>query len=573
MNQLPRRAGRFPVPNDPSGRCLAYSASGCVPCEDLVVCLPGLLETQEAFEPLLNMAGSWGRCLVVALYYCGRGGSDALPLETEYRASVYLDDVRALLAHLDALGVQPRRTSLVGSSMGGLIALHAALRSDPPIHGVVLNDVGARIDWSSLYGLYTELSAGVNKVGLEAYAQTLQVDPRAVTAAQSPGHWDLPTGMDLWGMRFDDLLSDVKSKLALVFSQHSLMCSAENAERMRVTRPDIRLRCVKGAAHPVPWTPETLEWLAQSLGLTQIATEPAIPSPTESDGVQKGLARAGNHPVALITGASSGIGRETALDLASRGWVLVLAGRSHARIRPVLDAIAALPHAAPARFLDLELDDLQSVRVAAAHFLELGWPLDLLVNNAGVAGERGLTRSGFEYAFGVNHIGHFALTLHLWPALRAAGQARVVTVASRAHRWVWHWNWEKLRQPTRSWTGVGEYARSKLANVLFSVELARRAKGSGVSSYSLHPGVVDTEIWRRLPRPLRALNRLRLVDARTGARTTLHCALHASPRESGRYFADCRAAEVDPLADDPQLARALWERSLDWTGLDDVLPG
>jgi retinol dehydrogenase-12 len=570
---LPRRVGRFPVPNDPSGRCLAYSATGCAPCEDLVICLPGLLETRKAFEPLLNAAESWGGCLVVALDYCGRGGSDALPLGTEYRASVYLEDVQALLAHLDELGVQPRRTSLVGSSMGGLIALHAALRSATAIHGVVLNDVGARIDWSSLYGLYTELSAGVNDVGLEAFAQTLQVDPRAVTAAQTAGHWDLPTGMDLWGMRFDELLSGVESKLALVFSQHSPMCSAENAARVRTVRPDTRLRCVEGTAHPAPWTPETLDWLAGSLGLTPNTTEAETPSVSKAGRVQTGFTRAGNHPVALITGASSGIGRETALDLASRGWLLVLAGRSQARIRPVLDDIAALPHAPPARFLDLELDDLQSVRVAAAHFLELGWPLHLLVNNAGVAGERGLTRSGFEYAFGVNHIGHFALTLHLWPALMAAGQARVVTVASRAHRWVWHWNWEKLRQPTRSWTGVGEYARSKLANVLFSVELARRAKGSGVCSFSLHPGVVDTEIWRRLPRPPRALNRLRLVDARTGARTTLHCALHASPRESGRYFADSRATEVDPLANDPQLARALWERSLEWTGLEDVLPG
>ena len=78
---------------------------------------------------------------------------------------------------------------------------------------------------------------------------------------------------------------------------------------------------------------------------------------------------------------------------------------------------------------------------------------------------------------------------------------------------------------------------------------------------------------REGPRPLRALNRLRLIDARMGARTTLHCALHASARESGQYFADGRPAEADPLATDPQLARALWERSLEWTGLDDVLPG
>ena len=351
------------------------------------------------------------------------------------------------------------------------------------------------------------------------------------------------------------------------------MCSAENAERVRATRPDTQLRCVEGAAHPAPWTAETLDWLAQSLGLTTHTAEAARTSPVTAIHAHTELERERNPPVALITGASSGLGRVTALELASRGWAVVLSGRSQARIRPVLDAIAALPDAPPARFLPLELDDLQSVRGAAACFLELGWPLDLLVNNAGVAGERGITRSGFEYAFGVNHIGHFALTLDLWPALIAAGQARVVTVASRAHHWVWRWDWERLRRPSRSWLGVGDYARSKLANVLFTVEFARRARGLGVSSYSLHPGVVDTEIWRRLPKPLRALNRLRLDEPRIGARTTLHCALSASPRESGLYFVDCRPAEASPLATDPQLARALWERSLDWTGLDDVMPG
>ena len=573
MNQSFRQVGRFPVPNSPSGRCLAYSASGIVPCDDLVVCLPGLLETRKVFEPLLGAARRWGRCLVVALDYCGRGGSDALPLGEEYRASVYLEDVRALLGYLQERGIRPHRTSLVGSSMGGLIALHLARTAPAEFDCVVLNDVGARMDWTNVYRLYMELSAGVDRLGLEAFASGLEVDPRAVTAAQSTAHWDLPTKMDLWGMRFDDMLSGVESRLALVFSQHSPICPEADAERARAAKPGMLLRMVQGNAHPAPWTPDILQWVAATIGLTPVSAEGGLPVLSMSDDEQPGLMPARNHPVALITGASSGIGRETALELARRGWVLVLAGRSEARTRPVMDAIASIPDAPPARFLALELDDLQSVRLAASRFLELGCALSLLVNNAGVAGIRGLTRSGFEHAFGVNHIGHFALTLHLWPALQAAGTARVVTVASRAHRWVWRWHWEGLQEPTRSWTGVSEYARSKLANVLFSAELARRAQGSGVSSFALHPGVVDTDIWRGLPRALRVLNRLRLQPTESGARTTVHCALHAAPHESGLYFADARPTPAGTLGTDPLLARALWERSAQWTGLGHVLPG
>lgn len=196
-------------------------------------------------------------------------------------------------------------------------------------------------------------------------------------------------------------------------------------------------------------------------------------------------------------------------------------------------------------------------------------PLHLLINNAGVAGTRGLTASGFEHAFGVNHIGHFALTPFLWPALRKAGHARVVNVASRAHLWAGRWDWDQLRQPTRSWTDAPEHARSKLANVLFSAELARRARHTGVSSFALHPGVVSTDIWRRLPAPLRMLNRLRLIDARAGAQTTLHCALHASPQQSGLYFAACGVAEAGKLAGDPAMARELWTRSLRWLAMTD----
>jgi NAD(P)-dependent dehydrogenase (short-subunit alcohol dehydrogenase family) len=269
--------------------------------------------------------------------------------------------------------------------------------------------------------------------------------------------------------------------------------------------------------------------------------------------------------VALITGANVGIGRVTAIELARAGYQVVIAGRSLARTQPVLDEIKALAPGRPALFLPLNLASLASVRECAQQFMAMKLPLHLLVNNAGIAGIRGLTTDGFEMMFGVNHMGHFLLTQLLLPQLQASGSARVVTVSSRAHKRTPGLGWDAVRQPTRSLTGVREYADSKLANLLFSAELARRLQGTQVSCYSLHPGVVDTEIWRALPNWARPLLRWRgLLTPEQGARTTLHCALHAPHSESGLYYADCKPVRPSALGQDVDLAKALWARSEAW---------
>jgi NAD(P)-dependent dehydrogenase (short-subunit alcohol dehydrogenase family) len=269
--------------------------------------------------------------------------------------------------------------------------------------------------------------------------------------------------------------------------------------------------------------------------------------------------------VALITGANVGIGRVTAIELAKAGAQLVIAGRSAQRTQPVLDAISALPNAKPALFLPLELASLKSVRECADAFTALGLPLHLLINNAGLAGARGMTQDGFEMTFGVNHLGHFLLTQKLLPVLQRSGTARVITVSSRAHTRTSGIDWGALRQPTRTRTGIREYAVSKLANLLFSAELARRLADSDVSTYSLHPGVVATEVWRALPgwvRPL--LPFLGMLTPEQGARTTLHCAMVAPQSETGLYYADCHPVPPAPLGQDAHLARELWQRSESW---------
>lgn len=271
--------------------------------------------------------------------------------------------------------------------------------------------------------------------------------------------------------------------------------------------------------------------------------------------------------VTLITGANTGIGRITALELARRGAQVFLACRSIERTQPVLDEIRAANPSAVAEWLPLELSDFDSVRACAQAFLARELPLHLLVNNAGLAGARGLTKSGFEYVFGVNHMGHFLLTQLLLDRLKRSAPARIVTVASRAHARVSGIDWEAVRRPTATWLGVKEYGVSKLANVLFSAGLGGRLRGSGVSTYSLHPGVIDSDIWRRLPAPLRALNRRRLISTEAGAKTTLYCALSlAAAGETGLYYSECRPKLPSATGQDMALAEELLRRSEAWAG-------
>jgi len=274
-----------------------------------------------------------------------------------------------------------------------------------------------------------------------------------------------------------------------------------------------------------------------------------------------------NERVALITGANIGIGRVTALRLAQAGFTVFLAGRSAQRTQAVIDEIHATTKTSnKAFFLPLQLDDLNSVRECAALFLARQLPLHLLVNNAGLAGDKGQTRQGFEMAFGVNHLGHFLLTQLLLDTLKASAPSRVVTVASRAHLMAYQGlDWPALQEATRSLTGTREYGVSKLANILFSAHLAKVLAGTGVSTYSLHPGVVDTEVWRELPGFLRPLLRLRgLLTPEEGAQTTLYCALQAPAGESGLYYDKSRIKTPSRIAQDAQLAEQLWHQSLQW---------
>jgi retinol dehydrogenase-12 len=272
----------------------------------------------------------------------------------------------------------------------------------------------------------------------------------------------------------------------------------------------------------------------------------------------------------VVTGATGGIGRVTAAVLAQRGARVLLGCRTSERGAATIAALRAEAGSTPLEIepFPVDLGDLASVRAAAAALLARGLPVHALINNAGLAGTRGLTRDGFELTFGVNHLGPFLLTRLLEARLRESAPARVVNVASQAHRSARGIDFSVLRQPARSRSGIQEYAVSKLCNVLFTRELARRWAGSGVTSYALHPGVVATDVWRRLPRPLRWLVTRFMISPTEGARTTLYCATEPTlAGVSGRYYDRERESPPSLTAQDDALAARLWDESEKMVGL------
>ncbi|MBX3130972.1 MAG: SDR family NAD(P)-dependent oxidoreductase [Polyangiaceae bacterium] len=267
-----------------------------------------------------------------------------------------------------------------------------------------------------------------------------------------------------------------------------------------------------------------------------------------------------------ITGANTGIGRANLLALAARrvGRLIVLA-RSAERTQPVIDELEAKHPECAVHFVPLDLGSLAAVRRAADAVLELDFTIDVLINNAGIAGVQGQTSDGFELAWGTNHVGHYLLTEKLLPLVKRSSAGRIVIVASRAHYRAKGIDWDAVTQTTRTLSAFPEYCVSKLANVLHASELARRLAGTTVTTYSVHPGGVASDIWSRRLGGFAALLRPFLITNEEGAKTQLRCETDPQlNRETGLYYEKERAKVPSRLALDETLQAELRARSDEW---------
>jgi NAD(P)-dependent dehydrogenase (short-subunit alcohol dehydrogenase family) len=268
----------------------------------------------------------------------------------------------------------------------------------------------------------------------------------------------------------------------------------------------------------------------------------------------------------LITGGNSGIGIVAATELAAMGAEVVLACRDSEKTAKALAAINETANV-PAVNLSVELGNLQSVRDLAVKYLENYDRLDVLINNAGVfPPKQRLTDDGFEMQMGVNHLSHFLLTNLLLDCLKASAPSRIVNVSSQLHV-KGKIDFDAFRG-FEKYNSQAAYNGSKLANVLFSAELAKRLTGTGVTSNALHPGAVSTDITRDLPWLLRKIIGWMFIAPEEGAKTTIMLASDPSLVDvTGKYYDQCELKDPSEQANDEALRQKLWDISAELVDL------
>jgi NAD(P)-dependent dehydrogenase (short-subunit alcohol dehydrogenase family) len=272
--------------------------------------------------------------------------------------------------------------------------------------------------------------------------------------------------------------------------------------------------------------------------------------------------------IVVITGGNSGIGRETARALAQAGATVVITARDRAKGESTLSELRAQDPSGQVELVVFDLGDLAAVRSGAAEILGMCDRIDVLVNNAGIVlSERRESADGFEATFAINHLGPFLLTQLLLERLKESAPARIVNVASTAHKGAPHGlDFDDL-QSTKHYRGMQTYSRSKLANIYFTTELARRLQDTGVTANCLHPGTVATGYGRdgdtsgllafglRISAPF-------FLTPKQGARTSIYLA--SSPEVegvSGKFFIKCKPRLPSKAAQDDAAARRLWQIS------------
>lgn len=272
----------------------------------------------------------------------------------------------------------------------------------------------------------------------------------------------------------------------------------------------------------------------------------------------------------IITGANTGIGKETALDLAKRGGRIIMACRDIVKAEKAMNEVIQKSGNSDVVVKSLDLGDTTSIREFAQLINREERQVNILINNAGIMMcPYSKTVDGFETQIGVNHLGHFLLTFLLLDIIKRSAPSRIVTLSSMGHAWgriqLEDINSEKNYRSRRA------YGQSKLANILFTRSLANRLKGTGVTAYAVHPGIVRTELKRHMN--LAVLITWKFIRPFTktvvqGAQTTIYCAVEPDlDTQSGGYYCDCKLSSTTPAGRDDDMAEKLWELSCQMLGI------
>ena len=264
----------YPLPN--ANRHLAYSEAGDPKSAHVLLCLPGLLETRATFDPLLQSAEGLRGLRIISLDHCGRGDSSPLPGDKGYTMQVYLADaVQFIRQVIMRASVPVTRFEVLGTSMGGILAMYLANEAGIRIDGLVFNDIGLNLPWMSIYGLYDGMKVEGRLPPPEDMAAQFNVSLGAVLAVQTPSHFDLPYRKDWKGMNFGHLMSHFKGPVRLIHGSESGVCPLEQVRVMTRELPQCQVLEVPGAHHPAPFTPDVCAFVLQALSQAPVAVESA----------------------------------------------------------------------------------------------------------------------------------------------------------------------------------------------------------------------------------------------------------------------------------------------------------
>ena len=298
-------AHQFHLPK--GNRHLAYSSVGDIDSPHVLLCLPGLLETRATFDPLLQAAEGLQGLRVISVDLCGRGDASPLPGDKGYTMQVYLEDIVQFIRHELMPDSKPvPHIEVLGTSMGGILAMYLASDAHNHVRGLFFNDIGLDLPWMSIYGLYDGMKKEGRLPTPQEMADQFNVSMGAVLAVQSPTHFDLPYRKDWKGMKFGHLLSGFKGPVRLMHGSASGVCTTQQVKDLQHQFPKAQVLEVAGAAHPVPFNAMVNQFVLQALHVA--AVTPATPAPVpEAPAAQQETVQPTAVPMRQVTASRVGL--------------------------------------------------------------------------------------------------------------------------------------------------------------------------------------------------------------------------------------------------------------------------
>ena len=261
----------FQIQDEQHPRKIAYTVSGDVNAENILICLPGLLETKASFLGIHDYFLNFENYKVISVDFSGRGESDYIDQYGAYKMSLYLSDVSELIQGAILLGGKAhQRLTILGTSMGGVLAMYLTKIFDKKINAIVLNDIALTVNWTALYTLYKSMKNELGFKEVRELAKELSVDEKAIADVQLPGHFDLSYRADVWGMNFHEALEDFKGKVGLVYGGESKICTEQRVQEIKAFIPRLNTFEVLNAGHPVPFDNLVCDFIHSQMSLRSI---------------------------------------------------------------------------------------------------------------------------------------------------------------------------------------------------------------------------------------------------------------------------------------------------------------